>query len=431
MLIAGVQSGCGKTTATLAIMGWLRAHSLRVAPFKAGPDFLDPMWHTAICGTTSYNLDSRMMHATHCRRLYAEKSATADVVVIEGAMGLFDGAHGVGEAGSAAHLARLLDEPVLLVVDAKGMSGSLVALVEGFATRARDMGVTLAGIIANRVGSTHHADLLAGLLDDHRLPPLVAWLEKDAPTLPERHLGLVMPEPGDLPDLRATLHVVREALLINREHPAAPTAAPTAAPPPVPPRLSGKRIAIARDDAFCFPYAANLEWLADSGARLCFFSLLAGEPLPEGSDALWLPGGYPELHGDALSHSASWPSIRAFITRGGPTLAECGGMMALGREIVTDHGTHAMAGILPHRFIMQPRLAGLGYREDANGIRGHAFHHSTREALEETPPAFALARGDCGVRIHNLRASYTHWYFPSQPEVAASWFICEDSTDGD
>ena len=418
MLIAGTQSGCGKTTITLAWMQHLRREGMTVAPFKAGPDFLDPMWHEVACGRTCYNLDSRMMGADHCRALYAQQAAEADVALIEGAMGLFDGASGVGGAGSAAHLARLLDEPVLLVVDAKGMSGSLVALVEGFVARAADMGVTVAGVVANRVGSDHHATLLRELLATHQLPPLVAWMMKEAPRLAERHLGLVMPSAEGLPDFSRCFRVEQEITA-----PTTQTQAAIGAPMDGGGLLDGVTVAVAKDAAFCFIYAANVAWLRAAGASLLFFSPLAGEPVPDGADALWLPGGYPELHGDALSQSPSWASVRRMIADGKPALAECGGMMVLGTSITTKEGRFPMAGVLPCDFVMQDKLAGLGYREAQSGARGHEFHHSLRHDPPAPPrAAFELARGDGGIRHRNLRASYVHWYFPSEPEAVASWF---------
>ncbi|MBF0401447.1 MAG: cobyrinate a,c-diamide synthase, partial [Magnetococcales bacterium] len=193
-------------------------------------------------------------------------------------------------------------------------------------------------------------------------------------------------------------------------------------PPPHAPLLAGKQIAIARDAAFCFLYPANLEWLTEQGATLHFFSPLAGEPLPTAADALWLPGGYPELYAAPLSHSKSWPSLRQAVHAALPVLAECGGMMALG-ESLTDHAGNRwpMAGLLPIHTRMTGRLASLGYRQEISGVRGHEFHHSVRDA-SPLEPAFQVERGDAGLRHLQLRASYIHWYFPSQPATVARWF---------
>lgn len=419
MLIAGTQSGCGKTTVTLALMQHLRAQGRAVAPFKSGPDFLDPMWHQALCGRISYNLDTRMVGTKMSRQLLAEKSKVGDIHIIEGVMGLFDGVSGVGGEGSSAHLAKVLGEPVVLVVSAKGMSGSIVPLVEGFKARAEGMGITIAGIIANHVGSENHAKILRELLLEFDLPPLLAWLSKHAPQLPERHLGLKMPSEHDLPDFSHCLHVDSDFFTTEverqgetghvREHGGL---------------FKDKNIAVARDEAFCFIYPANIEWLQEQGAEVLFFSPLAGEAVPKDADAVWLPGGYPELHTQALSESKSWDSLRDFIEADKPVLAECGGMMVLGESI---HGV-AMAGVLPCDFVMQDKLAGLGYREEEKGVRGHEFHHSKRFFTAETqrrgemPCAFIVHRGDSGIRYKNLRASYIHWFFPSHSDEVASWF---------
>ena len=421
-LIAGTQSGCGKTTATLALMQHLKAKGKTVAPFKSGPDFLDPMWHEVACGRTSYNMDTRMVGVDLSRELLAEKSAGADVAIIEGVMGLFDGLKGVGGVGSSAHLAKALDVPVILVVSAKGMSGSLVALVEGFVVRAKAMNVQIIGIIANHVGSENHAKILRELLQEFNLPPLVAWLGKNAPELPERHLGLKMPNELDLPDFSDCLHIETDAFALSTTK--TPRHKDNAASSRLCSELlSNQTIAIANDAACCFIYPANIEWLQNQGANIAYFSPLAGDEVPEHADALWLPGGYPELHLLALEQSASWASINHFIEDGKPVLAECGGMMLLGQSITDKEGNMAqMASILPCSFTMQDKLAGLGYRAESSGVTGHEFHHSKRENLEELTPCFEVNRGDAGVHYKNLRASYIHWYFASQPEEVASWF---------
>ncbi|MDX8394928.1 MAG: cobyrinate a,c-diamide synthase [Mariprofundaceae bacterium] len=411
LLIAGTQSGCGKTTVTLALMQYFRAQNMSVAPFKAGPDFLDPMWHTIACDRTSYNLDTRMIGEDACRELFSAQSNDAEISVIEGVMGMFDGVSGVGGEGSSAHLAKVLNEPIMLVVSAKGMSGSIVPLVEGFVARAKAMGANLLGIVANHVGSERHAMLLREFLDEYDLPPLMAWMQKGAPELPERHLGLLMPDETVLPDFSEYFHIEKEF--------------PITTPPPIKKNqplkskhLDGRVVAVAKDEAFCFIYPANIEWLQAEGAEVVFFSPLAGDSVPKNTDALWLPGGYPELHVEVLSKSISWDSIADFIEAGNPVLAECGGMMALGQSI----DGYAMAKVLQCSFMMQDKLAGLGYREDASGIRGHEFHHSKRECHQDVESCFDVKRGDAGIRYKNVRASYIHWYFGSQGKVVADWF---------
>jgi cobyrinic acid a,c-diamide synthase len=413
-------------------MQYLRAQGRSIAPFKAGPDFLDPMWHTVACDQTSYNLDTHMIEEDACRKLFTEKAADADVCVIEGVMGLFDGAKGVGGIGSSAHLAQTLDESVLLVISAKGMSGSIVPLVEGFTARSKAMGVRITGIIANHVGSENHARIIRELLLEFDLPPLAAWMQKGAPTLPERHLGLIMPDENMLPDFSDCFHVEdafsagylgvpslaqAQFTLARRAQSYVEKNKKTAL------HFCGKKIAVAKDAALCFVYPSNIEWLQDEGAEVLFFSPLTGEPVPQNADALWLPGGYPELHAEALSTSASLPSVVEFIESGKPALAECGGMLLLGESLCDQSAQQwPMASLLPCSFIMQNKLAGLGYRQAKGGVSGHEFHHSKRQAEIDFPPAFPVNRGDKGIRYKNLRASYIHWYFPSQPKIVAAWF---------
>ncbi|MBF0153371.1 MAG: cobyrinate a,c-diamide synthase [Magnetococcales bacterium] len=443
-IVAGVRSQSGKTTVTLALMAALRRLGVAVAPFKAGPDYIDPAWHRAVCGVPSWNLDTFMVGRTACQTLfYAQRQGRLGIV--EGVMGLFDGKSGIGGAGSTADLAAVLGIPVILVVEARGMAGSLAPLVAGFSAAARDF--RLAGVIANGVGSEHHARLLADILEGAALPPLLGWLPRDPDlALTERHLGLVLPADQAVPDpehparLATALHVDPDRLLaaVSRATPSRTWEQASVALPPdtgqkglvgstragaVTPLLDGRVVAVARDRAFCFLYEANLAWLTAMGARTCFFSPLAGEPLPVGTTAVWLPGGYPELHGAALSSSTTWEELRRFVLAGGPVLAECGGMMVLGHSLIDLEGRRwPMADILPLATRMTGRLAGLGYRQEKSGARGHEFHHSIRQDDATPKPAFDLEKGDTGVRWHNLRAAYVHWYFPSAPERVAAWF---------
>ncbi len=417
-LLAGTHSGCGKTSVMLALLQAMQQSELTVASFKTGPDFLDPLWHQAVTGRASYNVDTQMVGVADSLRQL--QKATSDYALIEGVMGLFDGRAGVGEAGSSLDLARVLGASVLLVVDVSGMSGSVVPLVQGFCQSAAAKGVTIAGIIANRVGSPYHAELIKTFLAEHGQPPLVAWLEKNAPVLPERHLGLVIPDAVAVPNFSSAFHVDIELLktvfteLVTDSLPTVPATG----------LLKGKTIAVARDAACCFIYPANLDWLRAEGCELVFFSPLAGEPVPQGSDAVWLAGGYPELYAEQLSQSATWASLQAFIEADNPVLAECGGMMVLGQELVDIEGrAWTMAGILPFSVRMQPRLVSLGYRELVSGVRGHEFHYSERYADETLPSCFELERGDQGVAYKNLRAAYIHWYFPSDPATVAQWFL--------
>jgi cobyrinic acid a,c-diamide synthase len=206
-LMVGTNSGCGKTTVMLALLQYLKSKNLDVTAFKAGPDYLDPLWHQAVTGKPSYNLDTQMMGAQACKEQFSKQSQDVPIALIEGVMGLFDGRAGVGEAGSSADLAKVLNVPVILIVDVKGMAGSVVPLVSGFCDYARRQGFTISGIIGNRVGSEHHATIIRDLLAHHHLPPLFAWLESKSPELPERHLGLKRPEEGDVPDFLPFFHL--------------------------------------------------------------------------------------------------------------------------------------------------------------------------------------------------------------------------------
>ncbi|MBF0145726.1 MAG: cobyrinate a,c-diamide synthase [Magnetococcales bacterium] len=418
-IIAAPQSRSGKTTLTLALMARLVRDNIPVAPFKAGPDYLDGIWHQEIVKRPSFNLDTFMVGPEECRLLFEAQRGDA-LGIVEGVMGLYDGKSGVGGAGSTADLARVLGLPVLLVVNVRGMAGSLIPLVKGFVDAAD--GFVIAGILANHVGSLQHAQRLSGWLADHGLPPLLGWMGREEHlALQERHLGLTLPGEALAPSrdrLAAALHLDTECFF-HLFKPMPSKHAPLVAP--VQSFLSGRNIAIARDAAFSFIYPANVACLARMGATLHFFSPLAGDPLPSAIDAIWLPGGYPELHARALSTSSTLQMLREFGQRGGVILAECGGMMTLGDQLVDHQGVSwPMAGLLPIRTVMTSRLAGLGYREERLGVRGHEFHHSVRDPCP-LPPAFSLERGDGGVQWNQVRASYVHWYFPSAPRVVADW----------
>jgi cobyrinic acid a,c-diamide synthase len=416
-LLAGTHSGCGKTTLTLALLQYFRQAKHSIISYKAGPDFLDPMWHQAVTGKPSYNLDTRMMGADACRKQLHQHAKQADFALIEGVMGLFDGYAGVGGEGSSVDLARVLGCPVILVVDAGGMSGTIAAVVTGFCQLAEQKNVRLSGIIANKVGGEYHAELLRQALAEYKLPPLLAWMECSDKVLTERHLGLKMPDETMIPDYSNALHVDHQAL----RHAFSEVTGNTPAIPNKP-QLQGKTIAVARDNACCFIYPANLDWLRSHGAKLAFFSPVAGEPVPDGADAIWLSGGYPELYAQQLSKSDSWDSLCQHADAGTPILAECGGAMLLGKSLLDVNGDDwPMAGIFPYVSVMQTRLVALGHREEASGVKGHEFHYSKREQDEGLLSAFDVAQGDKGVRYKNVRSSYVHWYFSTALNQACAW----------
>ncbi len=419
LLVAAPASGQGKTTVTAALARLHRRAGRQVRVFKCGPDFLDPQILAVASGAPVENLDLWMCGpADGAARLY-EAAAAADLILVEGVMGLYDG------APSSADIARRFGLPVLAVIDAAAMAQTFGAVAHGLATYGE--GVNLTGVLANGVGSAHHADLLKA-----SLPAEVAWygaLARDAATgLPERHLGLL--QAAEITDLDQRLDRLADALAHS-----APQAGQL--PPPVPfaealrrepaRLLGGVTVAVARDAAFGFVYPANLDCLAELGARIAFFSPLAERALPV-CDALWLPGGYPELHAAQLSQNTPFlAALRAHHAAGKPILAECGGMMVL-FETLTDidgHG-HRLAGLLPGATAMQTRLGALGGQALAlpqGELRGHAFHYSRAATPLEPALRARTADGRPGEAVYQagrLTASYLHAYFPSNPAAVAA-----------
>ncbi|RME83938.1 MAG: cobyrinate a,c-diamide synthase [Zetaproteobacteria bacterium] len=408
MIIAGTHSGVGKTSVALAILQQAQRQGIRLAPFKAGPDFLDPFWLAAAAGRPCRQLDAWMQNDAGMR---AQLAQSQDPPLIEGVMGLFDGPNG----GATAQIACATGLVVALVVDASGMAESIAAIAQGFARHDPDL--RFVGVIANRVGGKTHAAILARALQDAGLK-LLGWMDAEAPRIPERHLGLAPPARA-LPPLGAHLHLDEAFWSLCKP---ARIKAPAQSASRM---LQGVRVAVARDAALGFIYQGNLDWLAEEGADIRFFSPLAGEDLPS-ADALWLPGGYPELFAAELSRSPTLRAIAEAIRGGMPALAECGGMMILGEAIVDADGRgFPMAGVLPARFVMRRRLVALGYRawpHRGETLRGHEFHYADRQMRAPLPSAFAGIEGDSGVRIHRLWASFQHWWFASAPRFFARLF---------
>ncbi len=421
LLVAALSSGQGKTTVTAALARKLVRRGQRVRVFKCGPDFIDPMLLERASGAPVKSLDMWMVGAEHCRSQLADAAQEADVILIEGVMGLYDG------TPSSADLARAFGFPVMAVIDASAMAQTAGALVHGL----RDYGpVEMAGVIANRVASANHAAMVTASLRDI---PLFATLPRQSRSMPERHLGLVLP--GEVNDIDSMLDELAEQLAFDDAAWAGLRSTRIDLPEPAPapaPALKGKTVAIARDAAFAFLYPANLDTLRELGATLQFFSPLADEAVPAGADAVYLPGGYPELHPQALSRAARWrASIRAAHADGVPIVAECGGMMALADSLTDQKGASwDMAGLLQGRIVMQPRLAGLGSQGLATPhgvLRGHTFHYSRLET-EVAPAAHTVkhpsgAAGEALYRAGSLTASYFHAYFPSNPAAAAALFL--------
>ncbi|WP_233841033.1 cobyrinate a,c-diamide synthase [Dyella sp. 2HG41-7] len=421
LLVSAPASGQGKTSVTAALARWHVRQGRRVRVFKTGPDFLDPMVLARAAHTRAYQLDLWMCGEIDVRKRLFDAAGDADLILVEGVMGLFDG------APSSADLAQTLGLPVMAVIDGSAMAQTFGALACGLAAY-RD-GLSMYGTAANRVGSAYHAQLLK-----ESLPCSLHWLgalpRDEKLALPERHLGLK--SANELPDIDARLDALADAWA---EH------ASTALPPPVkfdapsvdavPPLLKGKRIAVARDDAFCFIYPANLEVLREAGAELCFFSPVAGDGLPA-CDAVWLPGGYPELHLDALSQRQDLhAALCAHRDAGKPILAECGGLLFALQSLADRDGHEArMAGLLRGRAALQPRLAALGLQGvdlPEGEMRGHTFHYA--QAWVDALPlahAFNPNRGpsqEAVYRDRRLTASFVHFYFPSNPLAALRLFL--------
>ncbi|EPZ42213.1 cobyrinate a,c-diamide synthase [Alicyclobacillus acidoterrestris] len=449
LVIAGTNSGAGKTTITLGIMAALARRGLCVQGFKVGPDYIDPAYHTALTHRPSRNLDTWMMPKDSVREIFHRGSQGADISVIEGVMGLYDGKQPLSDEGSTAEVSRLLQAPVILVVNAASMARSAAAVVLGF--QQLDPQVPLAGVIVNRVGSKGHYELVKAAIEAVCQVPVLGYLERhDHLAIPERHLGLLPAiERGELNDLFNGLANVMEAtvnldLLVELAADAADWQAPSEtlfAGSPVPPFV---KVAVARDSAFNFYYPENLELLAWYGAELQYFSPLAGELLPEDADGLYIGGGFPEEFAEILSgQSALQAQIRARIADGLPTFAECGGFMWLTESLRDKSGaTHKMVGAIPARVQMQAKRAALGYREvtaltdtlllgKGETARGHEFHYSTaaqtcsKDETDSWTYAYAAKglRGEKpeGFARGNLLAGYTHLHFASNPRMIRRW----------
>ena len=420
LLVSALASGQGKTSVSAALARALVKRGQRVRVFKCGSDFIDPMLLERASGAPVGSLDLWMVGLEQCRSELAQAALDADVILIEGVMGLYDG------TPSSADLANALGVPVLVVIDASAMAQTAGALVQGL----RDYGpVEMAGVIANRVASAGHAAMVAASM---RGVALLATLPPQTVSLPERHLGLV--PPAELDDADVLIERMAADLVIDDAAWAALRTTHIELAPAadvVSPLLAGVHIAIARDAAFAFLYPANLRILSAMGASLSFFSPLADEPLPPDANAVYLPGGYPELHAEVLSKASTWTrSIQAAHANGVPIVAECGGMMALARTLVDQSGTEwPMAGLLDASAVMQERLGGIGPQglDTPYGLlRGHTFHYS-RLVTHAVPLAHTVthpggAAGEAVYRAGSLTASYFHAYFPSCPAAVAAMF---------
>jgi cobyrinic acid a,c-diamide synthase len=430
-LIGGVSSGVGKTTFTVGLCRALMRRGLRVQLFKCGPDYLDPTYHRKASGATVHNLDSWLMGPAAVRNTYARNAARADISLIEGVMGLFDGASPTDLSGSSAEIAQLLDCPIVLLADAGGMARSLSAVVKGFCSF--EPGIAPRGVIANRIGSTSHLQLL----QKAQLPeaPVLGGLRKRAELgFAERHLGLVTAQEADHEAAfeawadEVEAHCDVAALLsLAREAPPLTAATPGHSERP------RCRIGVARDAAFHFYYDENLRLLEAAGAELVAFSPIADSSLPDVS-GIYIGGGYPELHAAQLAANRSMrDALAAHAQAGKPLYAECGGLMYLAQALVDHKGeSHAMLGLIPGRAVMQTKLQALGYVEvttraasplGAAGTqyRGHQFRYSIFESGSPTQLDVQVKRtGNVHVEGYgagNVLGSYVHGHWASNPRV--------------
>ncbi|HEY2531448.1 MAG TPA: cobyrinate a,c-diamide synthase [Xanthobacteraceae bacterium] len=408
LIIAAPHSGAGKTIVTLALLAALARRGVAVRAAKAGPDYIDPAFHLAVTGAASVNLDCWAMPPPLLDALAAQATAAAEILVIEGVMGLFDGAGAAADRrGATAHLAAHLALPVILVIDVARQAQSAAALLRGFATH--DPAVTIAGVILNRIGSERHRALVTDAIAAVGIPVLGAIPRQTALALPERHLGLVQAgEHADLASLidRLAVTAERHLALVAIMASAAPlkidakatAATHTAAMPP-----PGQRIALAHDQAFSFIYPHIIDAWRKAGAEILPFSPLADEPPQEWADSCWLPGGYPELHADTLAGARHFSSGLERFAETRPVHGECGGYMVLGESLEDASGQHyAMTGLLGHTTSFAKRKLHLGYRTAqllADGVlgpkgtivRGHEFHYASLVTAGVDEPFVALA----------------------------------------
>lgn len=443
LVIAATKSSSGKTTLTLGLMAALVRRGLKVAPFKVGPDFIDPGHHTTVTGTPSCNLDGWMIARESNQASFAHRSAGCDIAVVEGVMGLYDGYDGRSEAGSTAQMAKWLGLPVLLVVDAGSMARSAAALVQGF--ERFDPEVNFAGVVFNKLGSDRHLTYLREAVADHVEMPCLGGVLRNADIhMPERHLGLVTREDNPLSpeNLDRLARLVESSIdiddLLNRIDIGGITVAAQGGRKNQPPVQA--RIGIARDRAFCFYYQDNFDLLESYGAELVFFSPLSDSDLPDDLDGLYFGGGYPELAAQRLSQNKSLRKrILDESTAGMPIYGECGGFMYLCRELGDTEGKrYPMVGCFPFRTRMNAKLRSLGYRQvtmtqptvigpAGMTARGHEFHYSAIDTgFEAQSPAqvyrvAARAGGQppvTGYQVDRTLGSYIHLHFGSQPETA-------------
>lgn len=451
LMIAGTHSGVGKTTIATGVMAALSKRGYNVQPYKVGPDYIDPSYHNIATGNICRNLDTWMLDEDTVRSLFTRSAAEAEIAVIEGVMGLYDGASGVSDAGSPARVAKILDCPVVLVVDVQSMARSAAAVVMGF--QKMDPGVNIAGVILNRIGSDRHLRLVSEAIATNCDIPVIGYVRKNAGlSLPSRHLGLVpTAEGGELFDIIGALadniaEGVNFEMLAEIAQKAGSMPEETAGETPGFPGAGGAdtapvRVAIARDEAFSFYYQDGLEVLESCGVELAPFSPLHDCDLPANIDGIYIGGGFPEVFARQLAENST---IKEQIKKSGlnkmPVYAECGGLMYLTEAVCDFDGQeYPMTGLIPAKCHMQKKLAGMGYvtvkqltdtllGPGGYTYRGHEFHYSRLEpAVEGFKWACKLTRNKTGETVYegythdNILATYVHLHFAADPALARNF----------
>ena len=441
LVIAGTGSGVGKTTCTIGIMAALHQKGYTVQGFKCGPDYIDPSYHTAVTGRISRNLDSWMFKHDTVREIVARASKGADISIIEGVMGFYDGKSPLENTGSTAEISMITESPVLLIVNCASMARSAAAIVKGFQTLAT--GPNIVGVIANQVGSVGHYKIVKAAIEQECNVPVLGYMKREQDIdIPSRHLGLIPAiERGELnPFFEKLANLISETIDVDRLYELAETTEIVEEPTGLFEQREdqGVCIAVAKDAAFNFYYQENLELLEAYGAKLTYFSPLQNEEVPAEADGLYLGGGFPEEFAAKLvHHERAKASIQEAVKSGIPTLAECGGFMYLTESIASTEGVeYPMVGLIPGKITMQKKLAALGYREifgiegnfliDPNQqAKGHEFHYSTYERTEGLPYAYEtkgrFGKKQEGYLKENLVAGYTHFHFASNPEIVERW----------
>lgn len=413
VLLAGTNSGVGKTTVSMGIMAALKRREMEVQPFKVGPDYIDPTYHTAICGKPSRNLDTFMMQVDGVRDSFSKHSENADINVVEGVMGLFDGMEAT-EIASSAHVAKSLGIPVILIVNVHGMSRSAAAIVKGFARFDPD--VKIAGVILNKVGSPRHAQMIIDSIPDI---PVVGTLPRNKDvTVPSRHLGLYMADELDF-DTESLAAFIEENIDLDAIIELSKTSPDYEAPEKEEKIGADLKIGIAYDSAFCFYYQDMFEAFRNAGAEIEFFSPMKGE-VPD-VDGFYFGGGYPELYISDLEKSKTTKALKNLSAEGMPMYGECGGLQYMSTSYEIDGTVYKMADVLPAETVQTKKLQALGYTEGvANGdfikgtVRGHEFHYSATYCDNDAKLAYEMKRGKGivdgkdGLTEYNSLASYMH-----------------------